>query len=213
MYVVKYLYIVAYDVIARGEGWGWSQSPDRVIYTFESKRFIDCLYWTNVWEIQIWNSYKSNSSRFPQTWHWRGAPPSYQILISFSNLWLKYLYDWFYFQEPFEKNRAQVPPKNPCIFRRRAKSKMAASTNLKHYLKDITFEPEHIDSYVKTLFWINRPRGLRLWHHFDVWTSFWYKNPRWPPYEWFPFNLRESWLVPYVEQEMLTISGTSDYIT
>ena len=149
-------------------------------------------------------------TRFPQTWHWRGVPPSYQILISFSNLWLKYLYDWFYFQERFEKNRAQVPPKNPCIFRLRAKSKMAASTNLKNYLKDITFEPEHIDSYVKTLFWINRPRGLRLWHHFDVWTSFWYKNPRWPPCEWFPVNLCESRLVPYVEQEMLTISGTSD---
>ena len=29
-------------------------------------------------------------------------------------------------------------------------------------------------------------------------------------YEWFPVNFRELWLVPHVEQEMLTISGTYD---
>ena len=36
----------------------------------------------NVWEIQICKSYKSNGSRCPKKWHWRGVPPSYEILIS-----------------------------------------------------------------------------------------------------------------------------------
>ena len=61
-----------------------SQSPDMFIYVFESKRFIDCFYRKNSWEIQICNSYKSSGSRFPENDIEEGypPPPSYQIFIS-----------------------------------------------------------------------------------------------------------------------------------
>ena len=60
------------------------QSPDMFIYVFESKRFIDCFYRKNSWEIQICNSFKSSGSRFPENDIEEGypPPPSYQIFIS-----------------------------------------------------------------------------------------------------------------------------------
>jgi len=52
----------------------------------------------------------------------------------------------------FQKNKPPVLPKNPGVFSKRAKSKMAADS----ILKKLTFEPEVIDSCIKTLFRLNR---------------------------------------------------------
>lgn len=40
------------------------------------------------------------------------------------------------------------------------------------HLEKLTFEPEHLESCMKTLFRVSRPQGFRFWHQFDVMTSF-----------------------------------------
>ena len=92
-------------------------------------------------------------------------------------LWLTCFDDWFDFYRPFIKNLApRSLPKIPAFFARGLNPRWLPPS-----FEKLTFEPEHIESCMNTFFWVIWRWGFWFWHQFDAMTSFWPRNPRWPP--------------------------------
>ena len=77
----------------------------------------------------------------------------------------------------YKRFSLHVPRKNPRIFFYRAKFKMASGA----ITKKITFDPDDLESRMRTPFHTSQIWGFQIWHQFNHMTLIWPWNSRWRP--------------------------------